>query len=230
MASSNLTTPAPAVNSAGVPVTTPNQGALDAVAKGSIPTGRAMWVMMALMLGSNLLASFNQSLVNVALDDVATEFHVSLSVANWMVLGFTIVAATTITMAASLLKRYGIRRVMAFGYLASLAGSLLGFFAWDFFPMLVARLVQALTAGLFFPVVTSVILTMAPTGKKGIMLAINSGVIGVGLAFAPLVAGLLITYTGLRTLFLVPAVMSLALLVLRVFLPAQHLSTPKPSH
>lgn len=217
MASSNLTTPAPAVNSAGVPVTTPNQGALDAVAKGSIPTGRAMWVMMALMLGSNLLASFNQSLMNVALDDVATEFHVSLSVANWMVLGFTIVAATTITMAASLLKRYGIRRVMAFGYLASLAGSLLGFFAWDFFPMLVARLVQALTAGLFFPVVTSVILTMAPTGKKGIMLAINSGVIGVGLAFAPLVAGLLITYTGLRTLFLVPAVMSLALLVLGCF-------------
>ena len=83
---------APAVNSAGVPAATPNQGALDAVAKGTIPTGRAMWVMMALMLGSNLLASFNQSLMNIALDGVAVEFHVSLSVANWMVLGFTIVA------------------------------------------------------------------------------------------------------------------------------------------
>lgn len=37
---------------------------------------------MALMLASNLLASFNQSLMNIALDSVASEFHISLSVAN----------------------------------------------------------------------------------------------------------------------------------------------------
>lgn len=181
---------------------------------GDIPTGRAMWVMMALMLGSNLLASFNQSLMNIALDQVSADFHVSLSVANWMVLGFTIVAATVITMAASLLKRFGIRKVMIFGYAASLVGSLLGFFAWDIWSMMAGRLIQALTVGLFFPVVTSVILTMAPEGKSGTMLAINSGVIGVGLAFAPLLAGLLLTYAGLRALFLVPVVMSAVLIVL----------------
>ncbi len=98
---------------------------------------------MIMMLASNLLASFNQSLMNIALDQVATDFHVSLSVANWMVLGFTVVAATVITMAASLLKRFGVRKVMMFGYAASLIGSLLGFFAMNFPMMLVARLVQA---------------------------------------------------------------------------------------
>lgn len=184
------------------------------VDRAAIPKGKAMWVMLALMLGSNLLASFNQSLMNIALDQVATDFHVSLSAANWMVLGFTIVAATTITMAASLLKRYGIRKVMIFGYAASLVGSLLGLFALDFPMMLAARLVQALTVGLFFPVVTSVILTMAPAGKSGTLLAINSGVIGVGLAFAPMLGGLLLTYVGLRALFLIPVVMSVVLIVL----------------
>lgn len=188
-----------------------------ATVSGAVPTGRAMWAMMAMMLGSNLLASFNQSLMNIALDQVATDFHVSLSVANWMVLGFTIVAATVITMAASLLKRFGIRKVMMFGYAASLAGSLLGLFAWDFGSMFVGRLVQALTVGLFFPVVTSVILTIAPRGKSGAMLALNSGVIGVGLAFAPLLAGALLTYGGLRALFLVPVAMSAALIVLGSF-------------
>lgn len=35
---------APAINSAGVPTSTPNQGALDVVAKGAIPTGhRLRW-------------------------------------------------------------------------------------------------------------------------------------------------------------------------------------------
>lgn len=200
-----------ATAASGTPVATAAQG--DAIAA-DIPTGRAMWAMMALMLGSNLLASFNQSLMNIALDQVSADFHVSLSVANWMVLGFTIVAATVITMAASLLKRFGIRKVMMFGYAASLIGSLLGFFAWDIWSMVAARLIQALTVGLFFPVVTSVIMTMAPKGKGGTMLAINSGVIGIGLAFAPLLAGLLLTYAGLRALFLVPAAMSVALLVL----------------
>ncbi len=178
----------------------------------SIPTGRAMWAMMALMLTSNLLASFNQSLMNIALDQVAIDFHVSLSMANWMVLGFTIVAATTITMAATLLKRFGLRKIMLFGYVASLVGSLLGFFAWDFGDMFAGRLIQALTVGLFFPVITSVIMTIAPKGKGATFLAINSGAIGVGLALAPLLAGLLLTYVGLRSLFLIPVVLSVVLL------------------
>lgn len=181
---------------------------------GTIPQGKAMWIMMVLMLGSNLLASFNQSLMNIALDQVATDFHISLSQANWLVLAFTIVAATVITMAATLLKRFGVRKVMLFGYSASLLGSLLGLFAINFPMMLAARLVQALTVGLFFPVVTSVILTISPAHKKATMLAINSGVIGVGLAFAPMLAGMLLTYWGLRSLFLIPVVFSLILLVL----------------
>lgn len=178
------------------------------------PTGRELWLIMALMLGSNLMASFSQSLMNIALDTVATDFHISLSVANWMVLGFTIVAGTLITTAGSLLKRFGLRKIMTFGYIASIVGSMLGFFAWDFASMLVARLIQALTVGLFFPVITSVILDIAPKGKSATMLAINSGVIGVGLAFAPLLSGWLLTYVGLHSLFLVPAVMSVILLVL----------------
>lgn len=180
----------------------------------TLPTGRAMWTMLALMLASNLLASLNQSLMNVALDATADQFHISLSVANWLVLGFTIVAATVITMAASLLKRYGIRKVMIFGYFASLIGSILGFVAWSFPVMFIARLIQALTVGLFFPVVTSVILTLAPKGKSATLLALNSGVIGIGLAFAPLLSGLVLTYAGLRALFLIPLVVSAALIVL----------------
>jgi DHA2 family lincomycin resistance protein-like MFS transporter len=176
-----------------------------------------MWIMMAMMLASNFLASLNQSLMNIALDQVANDFHVSLSVANWMVLGFTVVAATVITMAAALLKRFGVRKVMMLGYAASLFGSLLGLFAVNFPMMLAARLVQALTVGLFFPVVTSVVLAISPADKKGTMLAINSGIIGVGLALAPMLAGLMLTYFGLRALFLIPAVLSVALLALGFF-------------
>lgn len=190
---------------------------LKQMATPEVPTGKAMWAMMVMMLLSNLLASFDQSLMNIALDQVATDFKVRLSEANWMVLGFTIVAATIITTAASFLKRFGLRKIMMTGYIATFVGSLLGLFAWDFASMFVARLIQAITVGLFFPVITSVILTISPKGKSGIMLAINSGVIGVGLAFAPLLSGLILTYFGLRALFLIPVSISLVLMIVAFF-------------
>lgn len=168
--------------------------------------------MLVVLLASNLLASLDQSMMNVALDTVAGAFRIELALANWMVLGFAIVAGATITTAASVLARVGLRRVMVAGYALSLAGGLLGFFSWDFPSMLAARLLQAVTAGLFFPVVSAAILAIAPKGKSATLLSLNSAVIGAGLAFAPLLSGMLITYVSLRAAFLLPAVLAAVLL------------------
>lgn len=173
--------------------------------------------LLAVLLVSNLLASINQSMMNIALDAVSTEFHVELAVANWMVLGFTIVAGTLITTAASLLKRFGLRKIMLCGYVLSLVGGLLGLFSWDFWSMLGARLIQALTVGLFFPVISSAITIIAPKGKTATLLSLNSAVIGAGLAFIPLLSGLFITYVSLQAMFLIPIAISVALLVVGPF-------------
>lgn len=171
----------------------------------SPPVGAARTAMIVVLLVSNLLASFTQSLMNVALDYVATDFHITLSQANWMVLAFTIVTATTITMAAKLLERIGLHKLMTIGFVFSFVGSLLGFFAWNYPVMIVARALQAVCTGLCFPLINEALLTIAPKGKAATLLAVNSGVIGVALAFAPPVSGLIITCVGLRPLFLIPA-------------------------
>ena len=174
----------------------------------SPPVGAARTAMIVVLLASNLLASFTQSLMNVALDYVATDFHITLSQANWMVLAFTIVTATTITMAAKLLERIGLHKLMTIGFVFSFVGSLLGFFAWNYPVMIVARVLQAVCTGLCFPLINAT------------LLAVNSGVIGVALAFAPPVSGLIITCVGLRPLFLIPAVIALVLII--VGRPAIH--------
>lgn len=179
----------------------------------SPPVGAARTAMIVVLLVSNLLASFTQSLMNVALDYVATDFHITLSQANWMVLAFTIVTATTITMAAKLLERIGLHKLMTIGFVFSFVGSLLGFFAWNYPVMIVARALQAVCTGLCFPLINEALLTIAPKGKAATLLAVNSGVIGVALAFAPPVSGLIITCVGLRPLFLIPAVIALVLII-----------------
>lgn len=69
-----------------------------------------------------------------------------------------------------------------------------------------ARLVQAVATGLYFPVVNEALLNLSPKNGAGRLLAVNSGIIGIGLAVAPIVAGLVITYWGLRVLFAIPTV------------------------
>lgn len=174
-------------------------------------------MMISFLFACNLLASFMQSIMNIALDQVSAEFGIRLAEANLVIIAFAIVAGTVITTAASVMKRFGLRRVMMFGLVTGLVGSFLGFVAWCFPVMVVARVIQALTTGLYFPVINEALLTLSPKGKAGMLLSLNSGVIGIGLAFAPPVSGLLITYAGLRVLFLVPAVLSAALLVAAFF-------------
>ncbi len=189
------------------------------------PHGAARLCMVAVMFVSTLNASFMQSLMNVALDRVATDFSITLSQANWVVLGYAIVTGSVITTVASLIARYGIRRVMFVSYVAAVAGSLLGFVAWSFPVMIVARLIQAITTGLTFPLVNVALLRLSPKGRAGVLLSLNSGVIGVGLAVAPLISGLILTYFGLHALFLLPAVVSAILLICAHF--ALHNLTPR---
>lgn len=182
-----------------------------------LPKGKAKWAMIALLYAANVNVSFMQSSMNVALDKVSTDFAISLSEANWVVLGYAIIVGTVITMAASLLKRYSLRKVMLASFTMGVIGSLLGFFAWNYPVLIVARLIQAIANGLTFPIVSDALLTLAPKGKAGLLLSINSGVIGFGLAFAPSISGLIITYVNLKALFLLPAAVSLALFIIAFF-------------
>lgn len=184
----------------------------------TLPTGQAKWAMIAILYTANVNVSFMQSSMNVALDKVSTDFAIPLSDANWVVLGYAIIMGATITMAASLLKRYGIRKVVLSSLVLAFIGSLLGFFAWCFPVLLIARLIQGIATGLTFPIVNDALLTLAPSGRAGLLLSINSGVIGLGLAIAPLISGLMITYFGLNALFLLPAAVSAVLIVAAYFL------------
>ena len=75
-------------------------------------TAKHRQAMIVVLFACNLLASLMQSLMNVALDYVSAEYHVSLSEANLLVLGYSIVAGIVIVLAALSLHRFGLRKVM----------------------------------------------------------------------------------------------------------------------
>ena len=170
-------------------------------------------VMLAILMASTFSASISQSMMNIALPHVADTFSVTLSQANWIVVGYTIVAATSITMAAALLKRLGLRKIFALGCGALALGSLLGIFSLNFPMLVIGRLIQAMSTGFLYPVVTSVIIVIVPVERRGTILALNTAIIGVGQAAGPLVSGLLLTYFNLHVMFIVPTVLGVLLVI-----------------
>ena len=173
--------------------------------------------MLPVLLACSFTASFGQSMMNVALPELAERFGVTLSIANWVIVGYMAVAATAIMLSAFMLRRLGLRRVFFVGAGALALGSACALLSQDFPMLFASRLVQAVGTGLFFPSVTSVIMTNSPAAVRGTRLALNSGVIAVGLAISPTASGFALTQFGWRAMFVVSLAMSVALLAVGFF-------------
>ena len=173
--------------------------------------------MLPVLLACSFTASFGQSMMNVALPELAERFGITLSIANWVIVGYMVVAATAIMLAAFMLRRLGLRRVFFVGAGALALGSAFALVSQNFPMLFASRLVQAVGTGLFFPSVTSVIMANSPAEVRGTRLALNSGVIAVGLAVSPTVSGFALTQFGWRSMFVVSLAMSAALLAVGFF-------------
>ncbi len=174
--------------------------------------------MLVVLYGAAFVAAFNETLVNVALVSIMDEFGITDVTAQWLVTGYMIVTAITITVTAFLFRRFKLRLLFFAASLLIVAGSIVCIFAPNFPMLLVFRLIQAFGTGVFIPVMMSTVLIVAPPGRLGTYLAIGGGMATLGPAFAPVVSGVLVTMAGWRTVFLPPAILIALLAILGLFL------------
>ena len=177
------------------------------------PAGKKLILPLIAFFACNIISGYNETMMNISLPRVADAFSISLSLANWVVVGYTVVGATTILTAAAFLNKLGIRKVVTIALLCSMAGSAICFFSWDFPSLVVGRLFQAITMGLFFPSITAELMALAPKGKAGTLIAINGSMVGVGMLIGPLISGLILTIFGIHEMFIPPFALSAAALI-----------------
>ena len=186
-------------------------------------------VLIVFMICLAFANGFIEGMMNIALPHISEQFHIPLSWANWMIVGYTIVAATTITTSAAFLRRFGLRILFTTATAALFVGSLICCMYVNFAMLLIGRLIQAISTGLSFPTATSVILLVIKHKHQGIWLSVDSALIALGVALGPLVSGIMLTNFGIRSMFLVPACMALIIFVLgikHVYIVEQHAHPP----
>ncbi|HEI7216202.1 TPA: DHA2 family efflux MFS transporter permease subunit [Staphylococcus aureus] len=146
-------------------------------------------ILAALLFGM-FIAILNQTLLNVALPKINTEFNISASTGQWLMTGFVLVNGILIPITAYLFNKYSYRKLFLVALVLFTIGSLICAISMNFPIMMVGRVLQAIGAGVLMPLGSIVIITIYPPEKRGAAM----GTMGIAMILAPAIGPTLSGY------------------------------------
>ena len=156
--------------------------------------------------------------MNIALPTFMNVFHISEAQVQWVTNGYMLVNALMIPVSSFLIKRFPFKNLFIIFSGIFLLGTIIGAIAWSFNLVVIARMIQALGAGMMMPLVNVLAIRYAKPGKKGQIMGI------IGLAFncapilGPAISGFLLHFFSWRYLFLLIIPFAVITLLLSFFL------------
>lgn len=152
----------------------------------------------------------NSTVFMVAVPNIATYYSLSAVHVSWVVTGFTIVYAISTLLNGKMADIYSLKLLLIVGLCVFTIGSLLGFFAPNFFFVIVARMIQAVGAGVI-PALVLIVPSRYFPEKKGAILGIFTAVMGFSSGIGPVVGGFIIGFLGWKYLFLISSLIGLSI-------------------
>ena len=175
-------------------------------------------VLITLIILGSCLGNLSQTAVNAMNTAIAAEFSIDLSLSQWMTTIYMLVLGVTVPVTTYLMKRFTFKQVAMLSLGLLLAGCLLDWVAWDFPSFIVGRVIQAISAGIAMPMMTTVVMITFPPGRQATVM----GVAGIAMGFAPnigpTIGGLMVSLAGWRSLFVLLTAVSAVLVVLGIIL------------
>lgn len=150
---------------------------------------RPWLAILPLMLGA-FVGMFSETALNIALPQLMQSLHVGQSAIQWLVTGYMLVIGIVLPLSSLLTKWFSTRKLVIFGLLAFIVGSLISGFGPNFPVVLVGRMIQGVGTGIILPLMFTVAMLIFPPNKLG---SVN-GVLALVIMFAPAIGP---TLTGL---------------------------------
>ena len=180
-------------------------------------TQKQKTILIILVIGT-FLGFLNQTLMNVALPDIMREFHISTDLGQWMTNGYMLVNGVMVPLTAFLIQRLTTRTLYLTAAGLFAVGTATAGFAPTFDVLIIGRMIQAMGAGVFGPLMNVVVMNLFSPNERGSAM----GTIGLALNFAPALgpslSGLVVTNLSWRFLFYLVAPLIIANFILAYFL------------
>src|SRR5262245_2993077 len=157
---------------------------------------------LAVMLGA-VMVGLDATMVNVALDTLAREFHTSLATIQWVSTAYLLALATVIPLSGWAIERFGARRTWTVSLVLFTGGSVLCGFAWSAGSLIAFRALQGLGGGMITPLMQTILARSA--GPERLPRAMAAIAVPAMLApvLGPTLGGLIVNSASWRLIFLI---------------------------
>jgi EmrB/QacA subfamily drug resistance transporter len=179
-------------------------------ANGTTPTTTAAsagrdpkwWTLTAVCTGVFMLL-LDITIVNVALPDIQTQLHASLSDLQWVIDAYALSLAALLLTAGSLADLYGRRRVFVIGLLLFTVGSIACGSAQDIFFLQISRAFQGIGGAAMFSTALALLASAFHGKDRGTAFGVFGATTGVAVAIGPVLGGALTSGLSWRWIFFV---------------------------
>lgn len=162
------------------------------------------WLILATVIVGTFLGRLDQTIVNLALPKIISDFSITVTSAAWIATAYIIANAVFVPVWGKLGDTTGRKRIYILGFSLFIFGSILAGFAWNLGSMIVFRIIQAIASSADYPTAMAILtVTFAEGRERAQALGIWSGAFAASAVLGPLIGGPLIDAFGWRSVFFV---------------------------
>lgn len=157
-------------------------------------------VLLPILLGT-FMSALDTSVVTIALPVVQNNFHVSLSMVEWVTTAYLLIVSSMLLTFGRMSDLYGHKKVYVTGFAVFTAGSLLCGFSANIFMLIACRVFQALGAGMMFSANSAIITANVPPDRRGKAFGMTAVAVAAACCIGPVLGGALTAIWGWQSIF-----------------------------
>ncbi|HEX6461084.1 MAG TPA: DHA2 family efflux MFS transporter permease subunit [Thermoleophilaceae bacterium] len=169
-------------------------------------------VASCVVLGA-IMSILDVTVVNVAINTLARDFHTQLSTIQWVATGYTLALATVIPLTGWAADRFGTKRLYMLSIALFLTGSMLSGLAWSATSLIFFRVLQGLGGGMIMPAGMTILTRAAGPQRVGRVMAIIGVPMLLGPIVGPILGGWLVESFSWRWIFFINVPIGIAALI-----------------
>ncbi len=159
------------------------------------------WVAAGVVTFGTVMVILDQTVVNVALPKLETDFNTSLTRIQWVITGYSLALAAVIPLSGWLVQRLGTKWLFIVSELLFIGGSALCGLAWSDTSLIGFRILQGLGGGFLMPVGMTILMQVTRPDERGRIMAVLGVPMMLGPILGPLLGGWLVQDFTWRLIF-----------------------------
>jgi len=176
------------------------------------PRNKILQVIIIVSIGA-FMSALDSSIVNISLPAMSTYFNASLTTVEWVILSYLIFITSLLLTFGRLGDLFGHKIIFNIGLAVFTAGSLFCALSPTIIILIIARVVQAIGAGMLMSMGPAIITMNVSPERRGRSLGAMAVSVSLALIAGPAVGGFLTSYFGWPSIFYINLPIGIALFI-----------------